>query len=509
MNLKSAAISLFVLCAAPLATAQESAPPVQPATPQAWRATALSDLDALRDQLRDNTPVAFDTENPDTQHWFDEGYRRAHALAERAHDQASYYYALLSYANGFHDPHLQLSAQMHLAPASWPGFITTARGDDVVVFYRDDADQAAPPLGARVISCDGRSLDDFRTHNIYPFTLNPAFADDRRRSSARIFMDRHNPFGPAPRRCVFESDGKRSTIVLHWRTLPEGDASSFYWDHYNLATLGSATSFGITTPAEGVTWIGVPTFDNGAGDQLRALVDQIKANAAAVRAGRAIVIDLRGNGGGNSDWGVEIARAIWGDNVINALPGDDRPGAVDWRASAANRDYIASFTPDLVRQFGADSNAAHWAQNAQQGISAAITRGDVFWRDRDASDTRPIAQSGGYTRQRPAGGTPPIPALVYVLSNGTCVSACLDFSDIVLHIPGVQLIGADTEGDGLLMEVRAATLPSGLVSVTLPMKVYRGRGRGSLEAYHADVTYDGEWTDEGVRAWVMGLIAAQ
>jgi hypothetical protein len=85
----------------------------------------------------------------------------------------------------------------------------------------------------------------------------------------------------------------------------------------------------------------------------------------------------------------------------------------------------------------------------------------------------------------------------------------LDFSDIVLHIPGVKLIGGDTEGDGLLMEVRGAPLPSGLVSVTLPLKVYRGRGRGALEAYHADIAYTGEWTDEAVRAWVMGLISAQ
>jgi hypothetical protein len=480
-----------------------------PTTPQGWRTAALSDLDALRTEIHDNTPIALDTENLATLRWFNEGYRAARERAEHARDQAGYYYALLSYTAGFRDPHLGLSAKMHLAPARWPGFVTTAHGDDVVVFYRDDHYPSAPPLGARVISCDGRTLDAYRARYIYPFTLNPAFADDRRRSAARIFMDRHNPFGPAPRRCVFESNGRQTTLTLNWRALPDGDAANFYWDQYNAATLGPGASFGITTPAPGVTWIGVPTFANDAGDQLRALVDQIKAQASAMRAGRAIVIDVRGNGGGSSAWGAEISRAIWGDDVINTLPGDNRAGAVDWRASAANRDYIVAFTPDLAREFGADSDAVRWAHNAQQGISAAIEHGDAFWRDRDAGDTRPIAASGGYTHERPTTGAPPIPARVYVLSNGTCVSACLDFADIVLHIPGVKLVGADTEGDGLLMEVRDATLPSGLVSVSLPMKVYRGRGRGSLEAYHADVTYNGEWTDAAVRAWVMGLISAQ
>jgi hypothetical protein len=28
-----------------------------------------------------------------------------------------------------------------------------------------------------------------------------------------------------------------------------------------------------------------------------------------------------------------------------------------------------------------------------------------------------------------------------------------------------------------------------------------------MEAYAADVAYDGLWSDEAVRAWVMGLVA--
>lgn len=510
MNLRFAALTVLFALGASLAVAQEQTPPapVLPATPQAWRAAALSDLDALRDQLRVNTPVAVDSENPANQAWFAEGYRRAHAMAERVRDQSSYYYALLSYTNGFRDPHLSLSAVMQIPSSRWPGFIATAHGNDVVVFFREEGDQSAPRLGARVVSCDGRSLDDFRARNVYPFALNPGLAGDRRRSAPRIFLDRHNPFGPAPTRCVFEESGVRRTLTLRWRDVPLGDAGAPFWTQYNLAALGPGASFGVTTPAEGVTWIGVPTLDNDAGQQLQALVDQIRAGAAAMRAGRAIVIDVRGNGGGNSEWGKRIADAIWGEAFINSLPGDDRPGAVDWRASADNAAYIADFTPQLAQQFGADSSMVQWARATHDGIAAAVAHGEAFWRSREDNDRRPIGPSGGYTQQRPSGASP-TPARVYMLSNGTCGSACLDFADIVLHIPGVKLIGADTSGDGLLMEVRGAALPSGLVSVTLPIKVYRGRGRGSLEAYHADVAYDGEWTDADVRAWVMGLIAAQ
>jgi hypothetical protein len=82
----------------------------------------------------------------------------------------------------------------------------------------------------------------------------------------------------------------------------------------------------------------------------------------------------------------------------------------------------------------------------------------------------------------------------------------LDFADIALHLPGTQLVGMDTSGDGLLMEVRDQDLPSGLSRVILPLKVYRGRARGALEAYRADVTYDGVWDDLPVRAWVIELV---
>ena len=73
----------------------------------------------------------------------------------------------------------------------------------------------------------------------------------------------------------------------------------------------------------------------------------------------------------------------------------------------------------------------------------------------------------------------------------------------------MKLIGSATSGDGPYMEVRNVTLPSGLVELTIPQKVWRGMPRGALEAYDPDIVYDGAWDDASVRAWVMALIEAQ
>lgn len=503
MSLKTIAATVALAALTVTAAfAQEQEAPALPQTPQAWRASAESDLEALRMYIAEDTPVAVDSENARMQRWLDRGYREARQRARRVTDQPSYFYALAAYTNGFQDPHLSLQSVATLPTARWPGFIATSRGEDTIVASSFDAE--GPQEGARIVSCDGRSLSQLRERTVFPFTLNPQFARDRRVAHTRLFLDRGNVFAPAPRRCVFEYDGVRRTLTLNWRDIPGDD----YWTRYNISTTGPGATLGLSTPEVGVTWIGVPTFGNEAGEQLRALVNEITANAATIRAGRAVVIDVRGNGGGNSEWGVEIARAVWGAEIVNAIPESNPGGATDWRVSQRNLDYINGFAPELIAQFGEYSQVALWARAVQQGFTETLARGEPMWRQRDAAYDTPMPQGGGYTQRRPQGPSP-IPARVYVLSNGTCASACLDFADIALHIPGTQLIGMDTSGDGLLMEVRDQVLPSGLARVVLPLKVYRGRARGALEAYRADVEYDGVWDDAAVRNWAIGVATRQ
>jgi hypothetical protein len=281
------------------------------------------------------------------------------------------------------------------------------------------------------------------------------------------------------------------------------DADAYY-RAYSDASLGPGAAWGVSEPAVGVTWIGVPTFDSSedTSPRLEALIHDVAARGGAMRAGRAIVIDLRGNGGGSSLWADRLATAIFGEEVVRRARGASPRSAVDWRASKENIAFWRAWITETgVRDFGKHSDAVRFGERAVKGMTRALERTPPLWRD----GPKRTSASGGLTSRRPR-GSGPFPAQVVVLSNGTCGSSCLNFADTVLFVPGVRLIGSATSGDGPYMEVRSEKLPSGLATLTFPQKVWRGMGRGALEAYEPNLSYDGSWDDASVRAWVMQAI---
>jgi hypothetical protein len=494
-------LGLIALLAANVAVAQTPAPPA-PVTPQAWQAASLADIDALAAALRDNSPIPFDKENPQYAQWLIDGAVAARARAAEVRDAAGHFYTLAAFANGFGDPHIHVGPIGALPAASWPGFVAASDGaGGAVVASRGDADPNDPPLGARILRCDGALLSALAQERVFPFVLNPRLAVDQRRAISRLFLDRGNPFAPPPRVCDIEAQGQTRSVTLRWRPVPSGDS---FWSAYGAASGGPTTAWGVSQPAPGVAWIGIPTFRSGdTADKLAALVKAVEAEGPAMRQSKAIVFDVRGNTGGNSAWAVKIARAALGANVVGrAMP--KGKGAVDWRASAGNAAYWADFAKTAEKEFGPLSTNTLWAKFVSGRLDAAKAANPPIWREGDAQ----VGPGGGLTRRRPT-GLSPFPARVYLLSNGSCGSSCLNFADIVLHVPGAKLIGSATAADGAYMEVRDVALPSGLVTLSVPQKVYRGAPRGPMEAYAPDIAYTGLWDDGLVRAWALKGIAGE
>lgn len=492
--------ALAICVSSPFAIAQSD--PALPKSQEAWRSAAIADLDAARDLLEKQTPIPFDRRDPAYSIWLKQGYEEATKAAASAHDHQSYFYPIARYVNGFRDPHIRLNSVATLPSATWPGFIVSARGNDAVVVVRDETDAQTPPVGARIVSCDGLALPELLERRIYPYVLNARLALDRRRAVSRLFLDRGIPGAPAPSACRVSIDGEEREIALRWRALPE--PAQGFAEAYNAAAIGAPAKFGVSQPAPDIFWIGVPTFNSGKDNAkaLQSLIDEVDARAERMRKSRAILIDLRGNAGGNSMWADRLSIAIFGERAVRKVQRGQQNHAIQWRASAENIAYWRSWLVDVaVPQFGEKSDNAEFAREVVRNLDDALARDPPVWLQ---GTMRPPV-GGGLTQRRPR-GRGAFPARVYVLSDGSCASSCLDFADTVLHMDGVRLIGSATAGDGAYQEVRDERLPSGLATLTFPQKLAIGAPRGPFEAYLPDVAYDGPWDDASVRTWATGLI---
>lgn len=168
---------------------------------------------------------------------------------------------------------------------------------------------------------------------------------------------------------------------------------------------------------------------------------------------------------------------------------------------AANLAAIREFGAMLRAQPQPDAEVLHWVDVIDRGMAAALARGEALWRhpvDADApappGDPRPRALGAG------------VP--VHVLADAGCASACLDALDLWLPLGAIH-VGGETSADTVYMDIRQQPLPSGLATVSIPMKVYRGRSRGHNQPYRPAHVWTGDFADEAaLSAWTAALADA-
>lgn len=499
-------VALFSAMA--LASAAD-APRTKPVDAAGWRALTLRDSEAMHALLRDHTMIPFDAEAPAYARWLEAGLVEARTRAATVADQAGYTFTLLGYIAGFHDPHFNLT-EFELSVTRWPGFVAASRGGQAVITLRDPGDPSIPALGAIIESCDGAELSQLFRERLGPFFGGSPFSggagSPEHHHIPALFLDFRNPFVPLPATCRVRTGDQVAEIRLRWRSIsgPSATPAPPVMQEVINAGRGPAAAWGVSEPVPGVFWIGVPTFmsEGGSATKLRAVVDAAKARGGEMRKARAIVIDMRGNSGGLTIWPRQLADAVFTPAVMKAA----RKGfasqrvAVETRASPGNVMALRKLSESIDGQL---TDAQRRQQDsAIEGLERAARDSPPVLR----SGSKRVSPAGGITTRRPRGRPSPFRAQVYLLSNGSCMSACLEFADEVLMVPGVRLIGSATAGDSPYGNIRREMLPSGLAGVLLPQHVARGRGRAALEAYQPDVPYSGSWEDARVRAWVLALI---
>lgn len=481
----------------------QTSPPSKPlpTTPEQWTLAAQQDVRAATLITAENHPGYVDPANRNFKRLLTQAESNGLALARQVKDAAGYVAAIRRFSNTLQDGHAGAYAtidQAQLPKPRWPGFVAVWRGDAMFVY---NSLSGGPPKGARITRCDGTEISALVRRNVFTFRGRPSEPGNWWTEARRVFVDSGNPFIELPKVCTFFENGRSVQRSLTWR---ESDATFNQWrdDSYNGVTL----PVGLTKRGGGLVWIAMPTFEPDEAQQAgyRAIMAQIAAERDVFSASRAIVLDLRDNQGGSSEWSKQIAEALWGQANLNRrlLAYNRGATSVLWRTSNSNARYVEATIPQIIAQ-GMPALAADWTRT-YQGMDQARARGEVFFKEPDEVPTSASTPSANVVPD-----LPPMRAPVYVIVPGQCASACLDALDVFTRFENVKLIGAPSSADSTYMEVRSQDLPSGLGAVIIPNKVYVGRPRGAGVAYRPAIEVrDIDWSTEKFEVVVLRDLAS-
>lgn len=469
----------------------------QDPAPRDWSVTLRQDAQALHDDIAANHPGPVNRLDPGFRRRNDAQLGIALKRARDARTYADYFFALREYVSSFNDGHVSIGAFGNTpSDYRWPGFLTRydARGRISVVFSDDPA---RLPVGARLLGCDGRSAEQYAKSTLGKMWGRWELASQRLNWGGLLFLDEGSRYIPHARTCRFAVQGRERKVALKWRPTAGKELRTL-----DRAALPPRLARDFQTRAldDGIRWYSIPSFDadpgTSAGKALPPMIAAMRAERLALAAAPGIVLDLRGNGGGSSDWSRQIAQALWGRAALAKLPLDR--SYVEWRVSPANLDSIRRSYARQRQGAALSPEMRTWFETVISGLEAALGRGDRLWREPDEAPAREQIS----VREPPP---PPLHGPVYILTDSSCASACLDAVDLWRALAAIH-VGQTTSADTLYMDVRQLRLPSGIGAVSMPMKVYRGRRRGSNQPAVPTYAFPGDVADTpSVEQWIGTL----
>jgi hypothetical protein len=487
----------LVLCAA--AHGQSAtAPAPQDRTPAEWQALARADLDKVHELVLSAHPGWIDDQNPGFRTWAEDGYRQALVLVPQVVDYDSMESAVSFYIAGFRDGHFVFDSRGRgKAPATIAGWRSRPAGDKVVVGATAASwPVALPPVGARLVQCDGRDPDTIVKEDQAPFADLRDLRNVHEALSQYIAM-RSFP-GRELKRCEFETaDGRRLLLDQHYGQVSWEESQRMRAASQAQSQASHVNRYWVR---DDVLWIEAGNFWFQPGGHDAQDLDAMLTALRGLKGIRQIVFDTRGNQGGDSGIGQRIFDAATGGLEFDraSAAGLARTYAL-WRVSDT---AIATWTArrdDAVRVYGADSGVVRSRAAFLERLTLAKAAGQPWVRQEGSlrmtrDDMRKLhARLRGFTGR------------VALLTDSDCVSACLDFADLVRGVPGSIHLGKTTSADTVYIDVGFPELPSG-DALMFPLKVWRNRVRGNNEPLVPDVPLDVDMRDD--KAVVAAMLAA-
>lgn len=452
------------------------------ASAEAWRQLARADLDAAHALILESHPGAVPELGDEAfRQRMGRGYETAVARITAVDSYVGYTAVLGGFATAFGDEHIWSNPRLRGVPYAWAGLVMTRRGGQWVVAMQDGEDQGL--VGARLMSCDGETAEALAASRL-AFRVSSPVEAQYIAHGGFMFVDDGNPFLSRPRQCVFETAHGPANIEMNWRPV----ATPRLAEALNAAEPGARAGFGVRRSGDH-WWIALERLS----DEAAPVIESFEAQAADWRDSPALVIDLRGNGGGDSRHGRRLADVIYrAEHTAARLRGGSACAAL-WRASPGNAAH--------VRAAGAraqDPQTARYYEALADALDRAIAEGRAF--DEPIPDCAPA---------EPVAAAAPVPAYkgqVVILTDHACFSSCLlmvrDFRRL-----GAVHVGEATNAATRYMEVREIVLPSGLTSFSTLQKVVIGED-ADIGPFSPANLFQGSMADTAaLEGWIAGLLS--
>jgi len=473
----------FLLCVWLLGGAANAA---DNSTALQWQALTRIDVEEAYNLLKDNHPGAVPEVGDKV---FTDMLAAAHAKAldraAKVEDIEGHNATLAAFANSTGDGHIWSHDVFQRQELTWAGIIAAKRGPDWVVGVDDPKITGTELSGARIVRCDGRSADEL-AHEVMPFhasTSNEAFLVLR---AGWLLVDDGNPFVHRPANCVFDKAGKRLDLTLHWTKIARDKLIGHIWK----APVGEA-GFGVRASGNGY-WIAI----QGLSAKAQPVLDAVKAEERKMHEAPYVVLDLRGNGGGDDAYGRRLAEELYGAGYVKAVLGPSGLAGGCREVFRASPENIAAFAEQAKRfRKEGDMAGAELYTDAVRRMKAASAAGHPLTGPLTCNATRPAA-----THMEPS----LMRGKMFVLTDAACFSSCINVVGFFHKLGAIQ-IGEDTGSDTHYQEVREIVLPSGLSTFSTLQAIAPDAPR-KVGPYAPRFIYAGDIADTAaLEKWVPGL----
>jgi len=430
----------------------------------------ITDLNTIHQALINNTMQYLD-KYPPFMNWLDNGLKKAKVLAKKVSTKAGYYYALSYYTSGFHNGHIRTS--IGRLPYKYAGLLLKYQDGKYLVKYRSPNYQNLPPLKAELISCNGVSVQSIIDNDIISYRFIPKLESSYNQAANYLFFDA-NPFRFYPKSCKFKINGDIKTYHINWHYLTMDQTDKIKKHFIN------NYSFCIKLFGKNGLWLSIPTlFPEGSQKQFMTMLVKLMP---AFRSYDPIVIDVRGNSGGNSGWAERILAGLYGKCFLTQTIMKYDHSYEVYRVSKLNlarKKWISNLYPE-------ESYVVKKLQAAYDKGKASIE----FKPDYGKTVTDML---------------PKFYSHIYFLTDNACFSSCLDFADYIYWLPNTTHIGLPTNADSPYTENNNFDLPGG-ARFSYTMKVWRDRPRKNNQPYIPKYRYNGDISNtKAVMRWVEWL----